>query len=57
MFFAGGIPDGTYHVLAKSADGAQQASAVFQVQVPPGGPPPPRPSGGPPPTGNVPPPS
>jgi serine/threonine protein kinase len=56
VFFAGEIPDGTYHVLATSANGTQQASAVFKVQAPPG-PPPPRPSGGPPPTGNVPPPS
>jgi serine/threonine protein kinase len=57
VFFGGEIPDGIYHVLAKSANGTQQASTVFQVQAPPGGPPPPRPSGGPPPTGNIPPPS
>ncbi len=57
VFFAGEIPDGTYHVLARSADGTQQATAVFRVQPPPGRPPPPRPSGGPPPAGNAPPPS
>jgi hypothetical protein len=54
VFFTGEIPDGTYHVLAKSANGRQQATAVFKVQAPPGSPPR-SPPPGPPPTGSVPP--
>jgi len=43
VFFSGEIPDGTYHVLARDADGRQQASAVFYVKASP-----PRPADAPP---------
>jgi serine/threonine protein kinase len=35
VFFARGIPDGLYHVVARDVNGKQQASAVFRVSAPP----------------------
>jgi len=55
VFFTGEIPAGIYHVLAKSADGKQQATAQFRVVTAPARPPR-SPPPGPPPTGSVPPP-